>query len=339
MKVLSQNIEHFLEKDYSNFYNILFYGPDSGLVQERYNGIVNKLVHSSSAIFNKIHFKYQDVLSDLEILINEMASLSFVGGIKVIILDNVDSNFSPGLQDLILHNKSNILLLKAGDLSSTSKTRKFFESQAECAAIPCYVDDSSSTQGIIRNFFKQHNFMLPDRSVIEDIAHIIQGDRMSIMSELEKVALYYKDLPKDERVNVEELYSVLFSKTILVDIEVLFEHIVLKNRQMILRISKNIMLTGEHKVTILRVLSSSMIKLLKAKTITVRDKASVDQVLRGFSPPIFFKYLSVYKHALQNSSLIQILTMLEKLIKLESLCKTVEIENEVFINALLDLVE
>ena len=138
MKIPSQNIERFLEKDYSKFYNILFYGPDSGLVQERYNVIVNKLVHSSNhGIFNKVQFKYQDVLSDLGILINEMSSLSFVGGMKVIILDNVDSNFSQGLQDLILNNKNNILLLKAGDLASTSKLRKFFEAQSECAAIPC----------------------------------------------------------------------------------------------------------------------------------------------------------------------------------------------------------
>ena len=190
MKIDARRADAFVRSPDAAARAILIYGPDSGLVRERARALVVGAAGDAADPFRVAEMTGGALTSDPARLADEAQAISLIGGRRAVWVreatDGLASLFGSFLEEV---PGDSLVVVEAGDLSPRAKLRSLFEGAANAAAIPCYVDEGRSLEGVITDTLRARSLSVaPD--ALAYLSTRLGGDRLAIRSEIEKLALY-----------------------------------------------------------------------------------------------------------------------------------------------------
>lgn len=318
MKLPPARTNAFLEKPDAGTRIILLYGPDTGLVRERAEGLAKKTVPDLQDPFRVALLTGSSIAEDPARLIDEMASQSLGGGRRLIRVQHAVESVAAPLTTLIsdLPLSDSLLLIEAGDLDKRSKLRSVCENADETAvAIPCYVEEGVAKQRIVADILQSEG-LRASRDVLAFLCDVLPPDRMAMRSELEKLAIYAKGktalvmedvLAVVQDAGAAELDDLVFAVG-LGDTK--------KTRVLIDRLFEEQTST----VAVLRAAQRHFLRLQWARG-QMEKGASAGEAVKRLQPPVFWKYTDSMAAQLSRWSAVKISRALERLYDAEAAVK------------------
>ncbi len=195
MKLKPGEIEGFVRKPPANLRAALIYGPDQGLVRERGKLLIQALVPDLDPTFNLVGLNAAQLGEDPARLNDEAASMSLMGGRRVVTVSNAGDRLGKLFGDFLKDIPGDALIVvEAGDLAGRSSLRSAFETAAQAVAIPCYADDPHALAGVIRGMIQEAGRKLDDEA-LDYLRDSLGSDRMVTRGEIAKLLLYMGDTP------------------------------------------------------------------------------------------------------------------------------------------------
>lgn len=208
MKIQANKVDEFIKTFKTDVKGILVYGPDTGLVSIRKNEILQKILPNYKKSLSLINIT-QSIIKEKQTIINdEYNSTSLFGGNKkVIIIEDAENSISKTLEIIFSkpQNNENFIIITADDLDSKSTLKRFAEYNQYFAALPCYKDDINSIMQIINSTLRKECFKY-NSDVVKYLAESFGGNRLIILSELEKLIIY-KD--EDKNLTIEDVQACI----------------------------------------------------------------------------------------------------------------------------------
>ncbi|MEJ0010937.1 MAG: DNA polymerase III subunit delta [Alphaproteobacteria bacterium] len=185
----------------------LVYGLDGGQVRLRTGAIAEAWLGPNADAMGRLELSADEVADDPARLADELASMSLMGGKRVILVrDAGDKLLAPAEQALSLRAPGNFLLLYATDSLAGSKLRAWAERAGEIGCVPCYKDEGAGLEKLLRDTLTGYGLRArPD--VIAFLAMQLGGDRQVILNELEKLSLYLGE--EAEEVALEDAMDIV----------------------------------------------------------------------------------------------------------------------------------
>lgn len=194
MKLAGARIAAFVKAPDAAMRAALVYGPDAGLVKERAERIARTICPDLGDAFRVAEIDADTLVHDPARLNDEAASLSLMGGRRLIRIHDAGDAVGP-LFDRFFKDPppgDAFVVVAAGDLAPRSSLRRAFESAKNGAAIPCYLDGPRELAELAREIFAAHKIAARPEAMQYLVSHL-GGDRGISRQELEKLALYVGD--------------------------------------------------------------------------------------------------------------------------------------------------
>ncbi len=191
MKLSARDIASFLKSPATRSQAVLLYGPDQGLISERAAQMRSTILGENYDPLNIAELNAEQVKEDPALLLDELSSLSLMGGDRLVILRDAADAAGKVLEQALaeIANPTAYLIIIAGDLPPRSTLRKLFEAGKNLAALPCYHDDARSLPEVIRTAFSAAGLSAtPDAT--QYLCTQLGNDRGITQNELEKIILY-----------------------------------------------------------------------------------------------------------------------------------------------------
>lgn len=205
------NAERYLRRPNSEHFIFLFYGGDQGLVAERAQSIVRRLVERPEQL-QVVELQGDAIAADPLLLVDETNSIDLFGESQRAVRISIGGrSVLPGLELVIAAPPPCLIVLVAGDLKRDAALRKWVEAQPTAAAIECRMDDQKDIQRLIDTEMQDAGLSIePDAR--ELLSSMLGEDRLSTRSELNKLMLYTRD---QKTVKVEHITAILHDASAL----------------------------------------------------------------------------------------------------------------------------
>jgi DNA polymerase-3 subunit delta len=316
MKIAPNNIESFLKSMPTNISAVLVYGPDYGLIMERVDILSRQIVKDLQDPFTVSHLAYDAIKDQPQLLAETMASLSFTGQRRLIKVMSVTPTLSKELQSVLSNfTTHSFVILIAGDLAPASSARKFFETQPHLATIACYHDEPYVVRKLIEKYLIQRGFSY-DEDVILFLENNIAGDRLIILSELEKLTIY---MGEERHITLNEVLNLVADNVNNV-LDELAQYIANRNHAKTHELLLRLVNSGMSLIPIIRSVARYFSRLQQVK-FALSQNVNENDALAKLSPPLFFKAKPGFLQNLNNWSLNALQQMNEQLLDLELACK------------------
>jgi len=208
MKIQSNKVDEFIKTFDKNLRGVVIYGPDTGLVSIRKNEILQKILPDYKKSLSLIKLTNSTIKEKPNIVADEYLSSSLFGSDKkVIVIEDGENSLSKILEEIFSksQNNDNFIIVTADDLDSKSSLKKFADYNEYFAGIPCYKDDVNTIMQIVNSKLKTSGFKY-NADVIKYLAESFGGNRLIILSELEKLIIY-KD--NDKNLTIEDVKACI----------------------------------------------------------------------------------------------------------------------------------
>lgn len=296
MKLYSSKIAGFLssfEKD--GILASLVYGPNSGGVEEVFQKISKKIVPDLNDPFLVSNIDANQIFENDTIIYDEAISIPFMGGKKIVIVKgaegkDVTSKVISSIENLPADNHQNcFILITAGELTTSSALRKFFEKGKNLAAIACYEEDSKSMTDKISSFFIE-NKMKSSFEVVKYISENIRGDSKILSNFLDKCLLY---LGENNELKIENVNQILGYEAENKIQDIIDAFLNRKNSELEFKI-RQLQEENISEIAVIRSLSKYLEKIYFCLE-QVSTGKNVDEAVRSLRPPVFFKQVPNFK--------------------------------------------
>jgi len=185
-----RDVDAFLAKPDSAHPLILLYGPDTGLVTERTDILVARLVRDPSDPFQLVRLDGDDLAAEPSRLIDEAMTIPLFGGRRTIRVKAGTKMFLGALETLVAKPPEDCtIVIEAADLRKGAPLRALFEKASCAVAIPCYVDAERDLARLIDDELRTANLRISAEARGALVA-LIGGDRQASRNEIRKLALY-----------------------------------------------------------------------------------------------------------------------------------------------------
>ena len=181
-----------------NYY--LFYGPNTGLIEE----IINK---NFKPIFSKNIISYDevDVLNNIYAFKEMIFNKSFFDNEKFIIINRASDKILDTIKELINAELTDIkIIIKAEILEKKSKLRSFFEKDKYVIATAFYEDNHQSLSLILQNIFRERKIKISNE-IINLLIERSRGNRINLLNELEKISSFSKG---KQKISLEDIVKL-----------------------------------------------------------------------------------------------------------------------------------
>ncbi|MDD2839629.1 MAG: DNA polymerase III subunit delta [Rickettsiales bacterium] len=198
MKIQSNKVDEFIKTFDKSLRGVVIYGPDTGLVSIRKNEILQKVLPNYRNSLSLITLTNSIIKEKPNILADEYLSSSLFGGDKkIILIEDGENSLSKTLEEIFSksHNTDNFIIIATDDLDNKSTLKRFADYNQYFAGIPCYKDDTNTIMQIVNSKLRENGFKY-NVDVVKYLAESFGGDRLIILSELEKLIIY-KDSNKN----------------------------------------------------------------------------------------------------------------------------------------------
>lgn len=311
-----------------NYY--LFYGPNSGLIEETISKIFKPTFPK-----NIINYDETEILNNINGFREMVFNKSFFDDEKFIIINRASNKILTAIQELVESKITDLkVIIKAEALEKKSKLRSYFEKNKSTVITAFYEDNYQSLLLIISKIFRDKKINVSNE-VINLIIERSKGNRININNELEKILTYTKDHNKISLDDVLKLTNLTENH----NISELVDQNLSKNSKKTINILNENNLNTEENIIILRTFLSKLKRLKKLK-IDLEKNKNIEQVLSSARPPIFWKEKEIVKQQLKVNSLSDIKFLIKKINYLELIIKkNLQASNKILNNFILENLE
>jgi DNA polymerase-3 subunit delta len=209
LKISAGRVDGFMAQPDPAVTAILVYGPDSGLVRERFLTLASNVVEDLGDPFLVAELTGAVIAETPARLADEMLAMSFGGGERLVVIRDATEAVAAPLQSALEVTKetgANVtVVIEGGNLAAKSNLRKLCESRGDSAALPCYPDDEESRARLARSIIQGAGLTI-SVDALRTLAGILGEDRLSNRGEIEKLILFVG--PDAEITEDEVLASV-----------------------------------------------------------------------------------------------------------------------------------
>ena len=324
MKVLTRNLNAFLNKPPDHVLAVLIYGKDAGLVHERVLRITRAVVGDAADPFRVSELGSSEILSDPSKLTDEFTAQCLVGGRRVVRIRLGSENLSDSLRALFKLPKQNALIVvEAGFLSASSSVRRFMEKEAKTAVIACYQDTPDDLSSLISELTKPQGLNISSTAKNYLLNHL-GSDRMVSRSELEKLVLF---VGSNADVSIEDVVAIIGDSSAF-SIEELVYAAASGSKDTLNESLLRTAAEGFSTIALLRATQRHLHRLLLASEICAGGKTP-SEAMKILRPPVIFTFAQQFLKQLGVWAPSLIGTALELLSTAEIDCKSTRLPQNI----------
>lgn len=325
MKLSGAKIEAFVKSPDAAVFAVLIYGPDSGLVSQRAEKLSKHVVEDLHDPFRVVDISMERLKDDPALLSDEMAAISFGGGKRLIRIRaeggaGLAPAFKAAFTTATKHTAQDVcVVVTAGDLAATSALRQLFEQGDGIVALPCYVDDARSLTPVIREAIAQHG-LRTEQGVVEYLATFCQGDRLMVLKEIEKLALYAGE---SKQVSLSDAAACVGESTES-SLEDISNAVLLGQLAPLTQHYEKALHQGIVPIAIIRTLARGLARIAMLMELMEQGQ-SAESAVQSLRPPVFFKQVSLVTAQARRWEMLgldKLRRAQEKMIEVEIACKT-----------------
>ena len=243
-------------------------------------------------------------------------SKSFFDNKKLIIISRVTDKIREIIEEIISTNITDItIILSANILEKKSKLRSFFEKEKNTICIPFYSDTNETMSNLSLNFFKKKKISI-SQETINLIIERCRGNRENLYNELEKIENYSRN---KKRVNYDEILKIT-NLAENYNASELTDNCLAKNTKKTSHILNENNFSTDDCILIIRTLLFKAKRILKLQE-EINNNSNIEQVVKNFRPPIFWKDKEIVKTQIKNWPLKKIQNVIIKINEVELLIK------------------
>lgn len=320
MKIAPRAAESFLGAPGAAHRAALLYGPDMGLTRERAMAVKSAVMKGNDDPFAHVEMEEAALLADPARLSDELSSIGLLGGQRFIHLRGAGDKSTRIIADAVpaLH-ESVYLLVSAGELPSRSSLRALFEKEALLAALASYRDEPRDVQGVVRRHLDEAGVRLPPDAMAW-LCGQLGNDRAVTRQELDKIVVFAGEGRTLTLEEVQELVDYN-RETALDDIVNAAADRDLSALERMIAVHAR---EGAQPVMWLRALSRYFQRLYYIRG-QMASGLSVESVISGLRPPVFFRQVPHLTRHAQRWDLPMISRALALLSEAELACKTTDL--------------
>ena len=267
---------------------ILFYGKNEGLKNEA----LSILVKNENTIQN---YEEKEILDNEDNFIENIFSKSLFEKEKFIVIKRTTDKILKVIE--ILRSKKiedTTIILNSDNLEKKSKLRSLFEKDKQLICIPFYPDNDQTLSKLAYNFLINKKISLSP-SNINLIVNKCNGDRQTLINELQKIEYFGKNGKKINSENISKLINLSENHSI----SELIDNCLAQNKKKIISILNENNFSNEDCIVIIRSF------IIKAKKLLVLSKTfetnkNIDLTISSAKPPIFWKEKEITKKQIQK---------------------------------------
>ena len=294
----------------------LLYGENLGLKKE-IKETIRLSINKNGSELEEVIFLENEIIKNDENFYNLIFSGSLFSKKKIILVHTVSDKIIPYIKKIESKCPQDIFLILFSEiLEKKSKLRIFFETNNGTACVPCYLDNEKSLELITMKELKKEGINLSKESV-NLIIRKINGDRINLKNELEKIKLFSKNNKKIDHDQVKQLInsSGEIKNDNLINTCLSGEIFELK------KILEDISIESLNQILLLKILSNKIRRLLSIKKQNKKNQ-TLDNMIFQIKPPIFWKDRPIIKKQLTVWKTDELVNIITQINNLEISCKT-----------------
>ena len=267
---------------------ILLYGKNEGLKNE----IISVLTKDKK---NASNHDEKEILENQNSFLESILSKSLFDEEKIIIIKRSSDKILKIIDDLYKKNIQDVtIILNADNLEKKSKLRTFFEKEKQFICIACYPDNDQTLSKLAYNFLRDKKISISP-SNINLIVNKCNGDRETLINELQKIELFSKNGKTISSENISRLINLNENHSI----SELIDNCLAKNSKKIISILNENNFSNEDCMMITRSFLIKAKKLL-ALSITFESNKNIELTVSSARPPIFWKEKEITKQQISK---------------------------------------
>ena len=273
-----------------NFF--LLYGENFGLKKDIKEFIKIELKQKDDNI-EILSIYENEILDNDENFYNFVYSGSLFNSKKIITIYEATDKIIEKIRDIYDKYPENVFLIIFSEiLDKKSKLRYFFETSEKTICVPCYLDSKKDLETIAQLEFKKNNIFL-SRESINLLIEKSNADRNNLRNEIKKIKAYSLNKKKLEFDEIKSLVNFAgdYKSDNLVN-ECLCGNILQYKK-----IISELYVDAFNQVSLLRILSNKMQRLLKIKE-QENKLNNLDNLSNAYKPAIFWKEKPLVKKQL-----------------------------------------
>ena len=289
----------------------LFYGENEGYKNE----IIKKRFEKNYP--NQIYrYDEKEIIDKKNDFFYSILSKSFFENKKLIIISRVTDKIRDIIEEIISTNITDVtIILSANILEKKSKLRSFFEKEKNTICIPFYSDTDETMSNLSLNFFNKKKISI-SQETINLIVERCRGNRENLYNELEKIENYSRN---KKRVNYDEILKIT-NLAENYNVSELTDNCLAKNTKKTSHILNENNFSTDDCILIVRTLLIKAKRILKLQE-EINNNNNIEQVVKNFRPPIFWKDKEIVKTQIKNCPLKKIQNVIIKISEVELLIK------------------
>jgi len=267
---------------------ILFYGKNEGLKNEA----LRILIKDKNNIQN---YEEKEILDNENNFIENILSRSLFEKEKFIVIRRTTDKILNVIETLHLKNlEDTIIILNSDNLEKKSKLRSYFENNKKLVCIPFYPDNDQTLSKLAYNFFNDKKISISP-SNINLIVGKCNGDRQTLINELQKIEYFGKNGKKINTENISKLINLSENRSI----SELVDNCLAQNKKKIISILNENNFSNEDCIMIIRFFILKAKRLLElSKTFEINK--NIDLTISSAKPPVFWKEKEITKQQIQK---------------------------------------
>ena len=292
------------KKTYIKSYNFfLLYGENDGLKKE----IID--TNFKNEFKNETYrFEENTIIKNEKNFFEEVLTKSFFEEKKLIIITNVTEKIKDIIEELFEKKiQDTYIILISDKLDKKSKLRNLFEKNKSLVCIPFYSDNFQSLLYIANNFFKKIKISI-SQEILNTLISRANGDRGNLQNELTKIENFLKDKKKISQSDILKLTNLIENNSY----SELVDNCLAKNEKKIMEIINENNFSNEDTILIIRIFLSKAKRLLRINNEIILDN-NIDNVLKTFKPPVFWKDKDLIKKQIKNYSIEKTLLLINSI--------------------------
>ena len=288
---------------------VLFYGKNEGFKNEATNNLIKEKDEVTK-------YEEKEVLENINNFIESILSKSLFESEKIIIIKRVTDKILKIIDEIDSKNIEDIkIILNADNLEKKSKLRSLFEKDKKYVCVPFYPDTEQTLSKLTFNFLKKKNISI-SQSNINLIVNKCNGDRETLLNELNKIEYFSKNGKKITAENIAKLTNLIENH----GISELIDNCLVKNKKKIVNILNENNFNNEDCILITRTFLNKAKKILKLSS-EFQNNKNIDLTISSAKPPIFWKDKEITKQQIYKWTPENIKQLIYKLSEIELLIK------------------
>jgi len=288
---------------------VLFYGKNEGFKNEATNNLIKEKDEVTK-------YEEKEILENINNFIESILSKSLFESEKIIIIKRVTDKILKIIDEIDLKNIVDIkIILNADNLEKKSKLRSLFEKDKKYVCVPFYPDTEQTLSKLTFNFLKKKNISI-SQSNINLIVNKCNGDRKTLLNELNKIEYFSKNGKKITAENIAKLTNLIENH----GISELIDNCLAKNKKKIVNILNENNFNNDDCILITRTFLNKAKKILKLSS-EFQNNKNIDLTISSAKPPIFWKDKEITKQQIYKWTPENIKQLIYKLSEIELLIK------------------